>query len=523
MDAFGEGRQGTARYVQAVRQHWPYIVATTVLAVAAAVAYTAFAENRYEADVDVLVTPIPGGDETFIGIPVIRESEQGRSVLTAARLAKTPQVADSVRRRLGLDTSRDRLLELVQVTPQEQSNIVTITAEDASPEGAARIANGFADVMIAQRTALFQRELRAVVERLSSRLQELGPSRRNSAEAVALADRLGDLRGLIGARDPTLQIASRAVAPANAAWPKPQLSIAVALLAGLLLGMGIAVALELVNPLVMREDELLLEQRLPVLASIPRMGKRLTRGHPPGGGALHGEVRDAYRTLRMNLAGIGPDRGTPRSILVTSAVRGEGRTMTAVNLATSMALAERRVVLVDADLRRPTVATVVRLPSPPPDGFADLLLGEATAEQALVPDPRTGDRLRLLLSGIGRSRAIDFLQSRDLERVIGELENQAEVIVLDSPPIAEAADSLPLAEAVDAVLVVVRLGRTRRDKLAELRRILAQRGISPVGVVAITRRRPRGGYGRAEERTTSTVGSAEEPALVRAEASSEEG
>jgi polysaccharide biosynthesis transport protein len=522
VDALGEGQQqGTARYVQALRQHWPYILISMVLAVAAAVAYSAVAEKRYEAEADVLVTPIPGGDETFIGIPVIRESEQGRSVLTAARLAKTPQVADAVRTKLRLDISRDRLLDLVVVTPQEQSNIVTITGQSSTPEGAARIANGFAREMIAQRTALFQRELQGVVRRLSRRLEELAPERRGSAEAAALADRLGDLRGLIGARDPTLQLSSLAVAPTSAAWPKPQLSIAVALLAGLLLGMGIAVMLELVNPLVVREEDLL-EQRLPVLARVPRMRKTATRATLAGRESLPGEVGEAYRTLRMNLAGAGPDRGMPRTILVTSAVGGEGKTMTAVNLATTIALAGTRVVLVDADLRDPAIGAAFRLPAPSV-GFADVLLGEAKSREALVPAPRTQDRLQLLLSRSADGYLIDFLQTHRVERVISELAKDADVIIFDSPPVTEVADSLALADAVDAVLVVVRFGRTRRDKLTELRRILAQRGVSPVGVVAITRKRPRSDYGRSAEGRAATPEPRGKPALVPAKAKSDEG
>src|SRR5215216_2412676 len=92
VSGFAEERQGTARYLQALAQHWPFVIGSVVLAVAAATLYLATAESRYEAHADVLVIPVSLDDETFIGIPLIRESGEGRSVLTAARLVERPEV-----------------------------------------------------------------------------------------------------------------------------------------------------------------------------------------------------------------------------------------------------------------------------------------------------------------------------------------------------------------------------------------------------------------------------------------------
>ena len=140
-------------------------------------------------------------------------------------------------------------------------------------------------------------------------------------------------------------------------WPRPKLSIAVALFAALLLGSGAALASELISPRVNRAEELLLEQRLPILARIPRMPRRAIARYLTGRERLPGTAWEAYRTLRASLATAGRNGGFPRTILVWSSIPGEGKTLTSVNLAITMALSGVRVVLVDADLRRPMIAT----------------------------------------------------------------------------------------------------------------------------------------------------------------------
>jgi non-specific protein-tyrosine kinase len=502
---FGEERQGAARYLHALREHWLLILGIVAIAVGAAVAYSLLAAKRYEAEADLLVTPVSASDDTFLGISVLRESaDQTRTVLTAARLVETPQVADGVRERLALEESRQDLLEAVEVRPLSQANIVAVAARAETPERAAELANAFGEELIEQRTDQFQGELGAAIERLSSRLRALPPDQRNSAEGTAVAQRLAELESLSGARDPTLQISSRAVPPESAAWPRPALSVAVALLAALLLGSGLALALDLVSPRVVREDELVFGHRLPILARIPRLPAKVARGFLSGREPLPGEAREAYRTLRASLAAAGSDGSFPRSILITSAVPGEGKTMTAGNLATTLALAGMRVVLVDGDLRRPMVATLFHVPARP-TGFADVLSGQAVPEDALVEAPGAGKSLRLLPASPGQAHLIDLLQPRRVERVLNELD--ADVVVVDSPPLTEVADALALADAVEAVVIAVRLGATRRDKLSELRRMLHLRGIAPLGFVVTSRQKSRGGayYGPRETGTSEAA------------------
>ena len=484
-----EERQGTARYLQALAQHWPFIIGSVALALLAAVLYLATADDRYEAHADILVTPVAINDTTFVGLPVIRESGEGRGVLTAARLVETPQVADAARDKLRVRATREELFGSVHVEPQAQSNIVTITAEGDTAEQAAALANAFAAGVISERTDIFQRELGQVVGRLSRRLAALPEESRDVGEARAVAERLGTLRGLVGSRDPTLQIASLAVPPDEKSWPRPLLSLAVALFVGLLLGVGVAIALELVNPLVLRDEDVH-EERIPLLARVPQTSLRDLQAHLQRGGTIEGDVRNAYQLARVNVSAALEDGGGSGTIVVTSAARGEGKTTAAISVALVYAQAGAQVVLVDADLRRARLGRVFGLQTSRP-GLRELLLEEVAVEDTLATVPGYGDRLRVVTARPDDGAAVDLLQSRRIDAVVEELRAHADIVVFDSAPVTEVADALPLAVAVDAVVLVVRYGRTRRERLAQARLLLGQLGVVPAGIIAVTRRRAR--------------------------------
>jgi Mrp family chromosome partitioning ATPase len=359
--------------------------------------------------------------------------------------------------------------------------------------GAAAIANAFADAIVTQQTRQFQAELRRVIDRLQARLRALPPGARNTTDSAAIEERLAALTPLLGRSNPNYRLANRAYPPATPAWPRPVLSVVVALIGALLLGVGGALTLNLVNPLISDEEELLFGHRLAVLGRIPRLSRAEIRNDLAGRKPLPIGAREAYRTLRRNLAGAGPDGTFPRSILFVSAIDGEGKTMTAVNLAKVLATGGARVVLVDADVRRPTVPAMLGVPARG-QSFGDLFLRGNLSADGLVSVRGYGELLRVLVADPTDERLLDLLEPRDVELGLERLKQEADVIIIDAPPLTRYSDALPIARAVDAVLVAVRLRHTRRDKLEELRRMLAQQRIRPVGFVVITRARPAHGY-----------------------------
>jgi len=210
------------------------LAALVGVAAGAAAIYCASATKRYESQAELLVSPVPAKDTTFLGFSVLRESgDPGRVVDTAARLVRTGEVAEAVQLQLGLRGARGALLRAVAAHPVGRSNLVAVVGKAPTPEQSAQIANAFAAELVAQRTVRFQSEVAQAVARLQRQVAHPGPS---AAESLALARRLATLRGLVGAHDPTLQVASTAVAPSSPAWPRTSLVIGLAALGALLAG-----------------------------------------------------------------------------------------------------------------------------------------------------------------------------------------------------------------------------------------------------------------------------------------------
>jgi capsular exopolysaccharide synthesis family protein len=295
------------------------------------------------------------------------------------------------------------------------------------------------------------------------------------------------------------------------------LSIAIALIAALLLGVGVALALEFFNPLVRREEELV-EQRLPILARIPRLSQRTMRDYSLGHEPAPPDFKESFRVLRATVATAGPDGSLPRSILIASASPGEAKSLTAVNLAVVLATAGARVILVDADLHRPMVSTLMHVP-PRPEGLIEFAENGLSPSKVLTAAPGYGENLRLLLARPHSSSRLEVIRPDRMRRALEALQNNADVVVVDSPPLSAVADALTFSEAVDAVIMSVFLGRTRRDKLNDAMRMLSHVGANVLGFVVVDRTRSRGTgyyYGSQEEDQTTR----EQTALARTWASS---
>jgi len=454
-----------------------YVVISVALAVLAAVAFTHIAERRYEARADLLVAPIPSG--TLVGLPVLREQFTGRSVVTAARLANSPQVAFRARTSLGLAFTPS-----VTVTPQEQSNIVTITASSTSPDEAVKIANAFAQSLLAERTEQFQQALRQIVAGLSRRLRTASAG---SVEAAALSNRLADFRSLSGDRDPTLEIVSRAVPASEPVWPRPRLSVAVAAVIGLLLGIAIAVGLDIANPIVMRAESIVEQGAPPILTRMPR----LTDGEVRAALSRHEvppEIRASVRTLWANLGSLPPDQSQAGTLLITSPGAGDGSPAVAAVLATLMARAGMNVMLIDADLERGSLTGVVDGKAASVASLGHVLASKDASVIQSSFQPLVASRLRVLLDDPEDRHLTKWMPPDRLSALVAHLKGQVEVdaLVISAPP-PPAAETTVLADLADAVIITVAVGRTRRDQLTRLRQGLAERGVVPAGFVVLER------------------------------------
>ncbi|MBC7315630.1 MAG: CpsD/CapB family tyrosine-protein kinase [Chloroflexi bacterium] len=188
---------------------------------------------------------------------------------------------------------------------------------------------------------------------------------------------------------------------------------------------------------------------------------------------------EAYRTLRMNLQFAALDKRL-RSILVTSPGAGEGKTTVLANLGITMAQVETRVLLVDCDLRKPQLHTFFGLTNE--RGLTTMLLEEEAFAHPPIQETSIPN-LRLLASGALPPRPADLLGSQRMEKALARLQEEADILLFDAPPLMAAADAVVLATKVDAVLLVVSAGQTKREQTQRALERLAKVNAHIVGAV----------------------------------------
>ncbi len=259
--------------------------------------------------------------------------------------------------------------------------------------------------------------------------------------------------------------------------PRVLLNYAVAAIIGLLLGVALAVARELLDRTIRTADHVAEITDAPVLASIGydnsvRQSPLLT---DLGGFAARTE---AFRLLRTNLQFIDID-AQPRCLVISSAVPGEGKTMTATNLAVALAQTGRRTLIIDADLRRPRVATTLGLD--PAVGLTTALVGKTDIEAAIQVHEKSG--LHVLASGAKPPNPTEILQSKVTQDLIRRLRASYDMVIIDAPPLLPVADASVLSTLADGTIVVIRHAHTTRDQTEEAVNRVKQVGGRLYGVV----------------------------------------
>lgn len=329
-------------------------------------------------------------------------------------------------------------------------------------------ANLFASEARLQALDRFLPELRKRMESLPENQRRLGALLRKAQATeqvyTNLLMRLEEARIREVSETGNLVIADLAAIPHEPVSPRPLLSLALALILGAVLGVMAALVLEGLNETVTTTDEVQQRFGIPVLASIPKTRPELTHEHILDLMASRRSAAEAVRSLRANLKFL--SRGKPlKVLLVTSTAPGEGKTFLSTALAIAWAQSGHKTILVDFDLRHPQVHERLGLENK--RGLSNLLIGTAFLDEVIQRTPLKN--LQAITSGPLPPNPAELLDSEQIAKIMSELRERADVIVMDSPPILTVSDTSLVVPYSDGVITLIVPGQTLRPMLRELK------------------------------------------------------
>jgi succinoglycan biosynthesis transport protein ExoP len=415
-------------YLRILRLRWRLITLCTVLAVAAAVGATLATTPVYMASAQLFVSTATTAEGSISGLQQGGQFAQQR-VKSYADIVDSPPVTEPVSDQLGLMLDAQALANKIEASAPLDTVLINVDVTDESPELARDIANA-----VAQRFTVVASELET-------------PEGAQASPVKVSVVRAADL-------------------PEAPVSPRAKLNIALGLLVGLAVGVGAAVLRETLDTSIKGVEAVQETLGLPTLGVITYDADTVKRPlivqvDPQSTRA------EAFRQLRTNLQFVDIDH-QPKSIVVTSSVPQEGKSTTTCNLAIALTQAGVRVILVEADLRRPRLAEYLGMEGAV--GLTDALIGRAPLEDLLQP---WGDgTMRVLPSGPTPPNPSELLGSQQMGDLLRELEEQADLVLLDAPPLLPVTDAAVLATQVSGSILVVRSGHTTRDQAARSVEIL---------------------------------------------------
>ena len=440
--------------------------------------------------------------QQIAGLQAVTPSSTQQSLQdTDVGLAEVGDMATKTARRLHHGLTWKSVTHAITVAAQGDTNLVTISAGSSSARLAAQIANTYSAIFVAEQESAGHAYYAAALSAVQKQLAQLSPAERSGAQGVVLADRAVALATLGSLPSGNVQIAAYARIPTSPSSPKILRNTLAGALLGLLLGLALVLWVERTDQRLRDPGELEEIFALPLLGAVPESAA-LARVRGGGSTVIPPREAEAFQLIRGHLRYFNVDRKL-RTLLVVSASPGAGKTTIAVNLALAAAEAGSRVLLVDADLRRPRVAAQLRLPVSP--GLVDVLIDAASVDQATHAVELASARefntrpLSVLVSGAtAPPNPTELLESQMMGTLLDEAASVYDLVIIDSSPLLAVPDALALLPRIDGVIIVARMGQERRDEARRLRQVLEGAHSPSLGVVAnalASRRATAYGYG----------------------------
>jgi succinoglycan biosynthesis transport protein ExoP len=491
------------RQIAIIRRWLPLVAASVLLAASAAFVASSLLQRVYEAKATLIV----GQSLSAVNPDYNQVLVSQRLSATYAAVATTRPILDTVIGQLGLGVTSDELGKRVRADAPLDSTLLAIAVQDADPARAAAIANALAEQLISASPAIQGRQAdvqksidadlnatQSQIEATQAQVAVLSSlterTAKQEADLQALEGRLATLRSTYATLLPfstgnasnLLSVVEPAVAPLVPVSPKPLLNTLLGAILGLLVAAGVVAVVEHLDDSIEDPDAVQAIVGLSTLGTIATMRRERGRSEIYQLAALlypRSGVAEAYRTLRTNIEFASLDRPI-RTLLVTSSVPGEGKTVTAANLAVVFAQTGRRVLLVDADLRKPGLHLVFDMPNS--HGLTTLLRSDQVSLDEIAQAAEQ-DNLRVLTTGPLPPNPAELLGSQRMRAVVDRLAAGGDLVIVDSPPLQGVTDSAILSSFLDATVYVIGAGRGHRGAVRQGREELAKVGARMIGAV----------------------------------------
>jgi capsular exopolysaccharide synthesis family protein len=488
------GERDGAWIITALRRRWWVIMLAAAIAAVAAYVLANRQTKQYKAT-SALLFLNSTLDQELTGKQIVStNTDPLRQAATNQSLVELPTVSGMVAHELGIPTA---VRSAVAFSSDQTSDVMNVTATASSPVMAARIANAYVQQYIQFRKGAAINQLNTAESLINSKLAAISPSQQSGPVAQALVADRNELDLLKSAQTGDAQVVETAGVPKSAASPNPKLDAVLGLLLGLLLGTGLVAVLERRDRRIKTIEEVESIYGVPVIGTIPE-SSALRAGGP---GSPREE--EAFLMIRAQLRYFDVDRHIQR-VMITSADTGEGKSLISLNLARAAARTDdKRALLIEADLRRPSLNTLIGRNGVA--GLAELLshsqdLETGLRELVVTPDQMLESdhpvRLDVLLAGTTPPNPAELLDSRRMEALLEAADAIYDIVIIDTPPIGVVSDAIPLVHQVDGLLVINRMGVSRRDHALRLMKRFAGLNAHILGVVVNSFRAPdEGDYG----------------------------
>ena len=490
-EAFSNRPTTVADYLAILRRRKWIVLVPPIVAASAAFALSTAQSPLYRATAQVLVNP----PSVVSAITQVDPSgnDPVRFLQTQASIARAPELAARVAAASGIPgMTAGRVLSEAQITPSADSDLIGISVADENQAAAVGLANTYATQFTQFSKERATNYIDEALASLQTRIKSLAAQGQVDSPLYAT---LVQQQGQLATVGKLMAGGSSLLQPADGASktrPRPRRNAILGFLFGSVLGIALAFLAEALDRRVRNEHEIEEALGIPLLARIPQPPRALQKTDDLV--MLHestGAQAETFRKLRTSLEFLNPD-GALRTIMVTSAVEQEGKSTTIANLGVALARGNRRVVVVDLDLRRPYLSQLFHVGGRP--GITDVAVKRAELSEALRPiaivtevqervnlNGRGGGSngqtapsglLHFLPAGTIPPAAGDMLRDERLLHVLDELATRFDVVLIDAPPLLAFGDTLTLSPHVDAIFAITRLGRVKRPILHEFARQL---------------------------------------------------